>query len=241
MAIYYLKITEQEPVQHPDDTSFIGGHPRLPAEVELPVCKLCEALQTFYFQVAFPPDHIWGGYSLAVFACTACQPEDHLVPKMLPGRRKPLDIPADFFADYQLNFRFCVFPTVEGQMRQDYEPRVCFYRWQLLRAKEELFGEDDDDRDSSKLGGQPGWLQFDDSPTTYNGCTPMRFLMQIEEDFEFETVANAPPQMWFDFSEGVMAQQPLSDTEYLLFLGNAIYFFGPSQPDQRLIYVVVQN
>jgi hypothetical protein len=35
---------------------------------------------------------------------------------MLPGWKKPLDIPADFFADYQRNIRFCLYPTERGQV-----------------------------------------------------------------------------------------------------------------------------
>jgi hypothetical protein len=236
MTSYLLAITDYKDVQHPDDTCFIGGHPRLPAEVELPACELCGALQTFYFQVAFPPDHIWGGYSLAVFACIACHSNWHSVPAMLSGRKKPLNIPTDFFEDYQRNFRFCVFPTERGQVRHDYEPRVSFYRWRLLPMEHD-FGADDEDRDSNKVGGQPGWMQFDGAPTTYNGSTPMHFLMQIEEDFEFEIVIGAPPQKmekpgydeWFFLDY------------YLLFLGNASYFYGIPKPDERLIYVVVQH
>jgi hypothetical protein len=81
MSAYILEPTESK--QRSEDTTFIGGFPRLPADVELPHCELCRALQSFFFQVAFPSDHNWAGYSLAVFACTSCETERHCIPPML--------------------------------------------------------------------------------------------------------------------------------------------------------------
>ena len=60
-----------------EDLSFVGGYPRIPSESGLPECRLCRSRQTFFFQVAFPPEHPWSGLSLAVFQCTACVDENY--------------------------------------------------------------------------------------------------------------------------------------------------------------------
>ena len=239
MSAYVLEPVEEE--QCPEDTTFIGGFPRLPAEVELPRCGLCGAIQTFFFQVAFPSDHIWSGNSLAVFACTMCATQKHWIPPMFYTTKKPLDIPDEFFQNYQINFRFFVFQTNEGQLRYDYTPRVSFLRWHLLPVEDDYLEEEntiDEYGMFSKVGGRPIWLQFDNAPTTLSSYIPMHFLLQVEHDFEFETVTGAPPQRVIDAQTGKLI---LSDEPYYLFLGGAVYLFGTPEPDQRLVYVVIQN
>ena len=59
----------------------LGGVPLIPGATAIPRCKLCNAEQAFYFQVAFPPKHVWEGLSLAVFSCVACVDEEHLIPE----------------------------------------------------------------------------------------------------------------------------------------------------------------
>lgn len=76
MSAYLLIPVEGE--QSPADTTFIGGYPCLPAGMELPYCAFCGELQSFFFQVSFPADHIWADYSLAVFQCTSCDPNEFI-------------------------------------------------------------------------------------------------------------------------------------------------------------------
>lgn len=158
----------------------------------------------------------------------------------MKGDKKELDVPANFFENYQTYFRLLVFPTEQGQLRNDYQPRVCFIRFNLYPVTDG-FPEDKDYREEywlHKIGGQPIWLQFDDAPTTYAGHIPMYFLMQIDHDFEFETVPQAPPQMVTDY---VTSNLEPSGEPYFLFLGGGAWFFGSADPNSGIVYVVIQN
>jgi hypothetical protein len=124
----------QVAAQTPADDCFVGGRPRLPRGHVLPICRLCGAGQTFFFQIAFPPDHAWATLTLAVFSCTSCADESHLIPAMLSGPLRGANIPRDFLVDYQTNFRFEVFETNAGRMASDYRERVSFRRVQLTDA-----------------------------------------------------------------------------------------------------------
>ena len=106
--------------------SFFGGKPRLPCGTEIPICRLCGARQTFYFQVAFPEGATWAGNTLGVFSCTRCAYENHLIPDMLACALRGADIPEGFLTDYQKNFAFVVFPTDQGSIVGDYEESILF-------------------------------------------------------------------------------------------------------------------
>lgn len=84
MKGYSLCIDEKQAPQDPQTLSFIGGYPRIPIAEDLPKCQLCGAEQSFFFQVAFPKNHVWRDLSIAVFACTSCDDEKYCVPEMLP-------------------------------------------------------------------------------------------------------------------------------------------------------------
>jgi hypothetical protein len=237
MAAYLLESIREE--QRPEDTTFIGGVPRLPAEVTLPHCAFCGALQSFIFQVAFPADHVWVGYTLAFFYCTACEyPDDEIIiPMFFKREGETLDIPADFLEEYQMNFRVLVFPTEQGQLRQDYEPRVRFSRWDMLPvADASPEPEKPHPPFLAKVGGQPFWYRSDNAPTTFAGAVPMHFLMQVELR-SVNIVPDAPPQMYTNmYREWVQYEG-----KYSLFLGSGIYFFGTPEPDQRLVYIAIQK
>jgi hypothetical protein len=208
--------------------SYIGGCPRLPVEMPLPTCGLCGSLQTFYFQVAFPDDHIWKDQSLAVFQCTSCyNPEYDIAPilteDLLPPEFKgfswdriPRDFPHALLEYIQINWKVIVFPTAEGTPRQDYPARIQFIP---LRIKPSL-----ELRPSmkSRIGGEPGWSQGDERPLTCDRV-PMQFLMQWRSFFDFPIVPGAPPQhdRAFTIAPAVKEGQP-----YHLLIGMFLYFFG---------------
>lgn len=241
MSAYLLVEYEEDEEQRPEDTSFIGGVPRLPADVELPHCAFCGALQSFIFQVAFPSDHVWAGYTLAFFYCTNCEyPDDHILIPMLNKREgKTLDIPANFFEEQQMHLRILVFPTEQGQPRPDYKPRVRFFRWNMLPVTDDYpdFAGDMARPCLNRIGGHPLWIRYENAPTTYAGAVPMHFLMQIKDGFWFKTLPDAPPQMADEQIDGLSSLKG----EYILFLLSGVYFFGPPDPDQRLVYVVIQS
>ena len=244
MSAYLLEATEteeSEEAQRSEETTFVGGYPRLPAKVELPHCACCGALQTFFFQIAFPSDHIWAGYTLALFHCTACEYDDdgELVPTLFKREEEPLDIPAHFFESYQINFRIFVFPTEQGQMRRDYEPRILFRHWNL-RPVADNYPENTKEKNSvyiSKVGGEPWWIQFDNTPATYAGSVPMHFLVQVVPRFTFDIVPDAPPQVFTDS----IYEELRFDRYYKLFLHSGFYFFGTTEPNQDIVYIVLQH
>lgn len=227
---YVLKKGESTQGQSEGDLSFIGGHPRIPETMDIPVCRLCGAELTFFFQIAFPQDHAWADLSMALFACTSCAHEEHLIPEMLEGPLPGVDIPEDFLESYQKNFRVLVFKTEEGRFREDYEEKVAFKRWNLVSSPKV------NARDH-KIGGKPNWLLEDEAPATYNQTVPMVFLMQILEGFTFDKLPDAPPQMTL----GLTGEPEPSDTPYYeLFLSNNVYFFGTKGGNERLVYIITQ-
>lgn len=196
------------------------------------MCKLCGAPMTFYFQVAYPWDHVWAGSTLAVFACTSCADESHLIPEMLEGSLPGADIPEGFLENYQRNFRFLISPTEEGELRTDIPARVVFQRWKL-EPSEHSEGM------ISKVGGDPDWLLDDEAPRSYAKTVVMVFLMQLEEGLTFEKLPDAPPQMILGLTGRL---EPSPDPYYQLFLGNALYLFGTERGEgiEPLVYALTQ-
>jgi hypothetical protein len=224
---YLLKAVEGPQAESAD--SFIGGRPKLPPGEAIPVCDLCNAPQTFYFQVAFPADNEWAGLSLATFACTSCADKKLLIPTMLDGPLPGADIPEDFLAAYQINFRFLVFETAKAVLSTAYPEKVAFQRWELVPTDPTTAG--------NKLGGSPNWLQEDETPASYAGRTPMFFLLQLERAFQFPTVSGAPPQIKIGLSGN---PQPANYPYYKLFISNATYLFGTEDRSQPLVYALTQ-
>lgn len=230
MKSHILKLGDAAARQTERDTSFIGGIPRLPGSMDLPSCTLCGALQTFFFVVAFPDDlqfGVYAGHSLAVFACTSCYDQDHVIPFLFNSQNP--NIPAGFFDSYYTNFRFIVFETERADVRVEYTPRIKFKRWRLESTDRKS------QRNTNKLGGNPDWYGLDESPGYYAGTVPMRFLAQTREYMVFETVPDAPGQMQWTISGSI---EPVRDGEYTLFMKDALRFFGTDSPD-RLVYLVM--
>lgn len=227
---YILSQSSGTTSQSSEDHCFLGGVPRLPVDKEIPRCNLCSAEQTFFFQVALPHDQKWPSTTVAAFACTSCVDEDFLIPEMLMGRLRGIDIPTNFLIDYQRNFRFLVFDTAHAALRSSYAEKIGFRRIKIEAS-------DDPAVPRSKIGGIPNWLLEDETPGSYAGRVPMFFLMQLQAGFRFETVEGAPRQIELGLDG---KPRPSSRPHYELFNGNAIYFFGTYDSDIRLIYAVTQ-
>ncbi|WP_223067215.1 hypothetical protein [Paenibacillus caui] len=216
--------------QVPEDLSFIGGIPRLPADVPLPSCALCGEPLTFFFQIAFPDGHAWGSRSIALFACTCCADERYLIPEMLEGELAGADIPEGFLTAYQRNFRILPFPTQDGTLRGEYKPKIRFERLLVSPAPSP-------DAPGNKLGGSPNWLLDDEAPATYASAVPMEFLMQLTDPPRFDLEDEAPPQIRI----GLRGKpEPSPHRYYELFIGNRLYFFGTKAGAEPLVYILTQ-
>lgn len=226
---WILKINASQHEQDNKEFSFIGGYPKLPIDMEFPTCSLCSEQQSFMLQIAFPDRHEWSGLSLAIFSCTSCADENHLIPEMLQSPLLDADIPKQFIEDYQKNFKFIVFNTNQGVLRKEYIQKVIYKPLSLLSSNT---------TDSNQIGGIPSWILEDESPKKYNNSSEMFFLMQIEQDYEFEIYENAPHQIELDLSGN---PSPSENLFYQLFNGNFIYFFGVKNPSIPLVYVITQT
>ncbi|MEN2774498.1 hypothetical protein [Acetivibrio clariflavus] len=226
-----LIFDESKKYQDENDLCFVGGFPKIPADIDIPTCKLCNSQLTFFFQVAFPNDHLWSGKSLAMFACTSCVDRKYFIPEMLKGPLLGIDIPHGFLLSYQKNFRILVFDTQKGIIRKDYSEKVKFKKWNL---KVSALAK----KDGNKIGGIPNWVLDDESPSTYNSTTPMIFLMQLKEGFKFDILPDAPRQMQLNYFTNNV--EPNNKAYYELFLGNNIYFFGTKDKSNPLVYIITQ-
>jgi hypothetical protein len=229
MQCYQLCADPQNDPQDPDDTSFVGGVPRIPSRLAIPQCGLCGAEETFFFQLAFPADHEWGELSVAVFHCTSCPTKDSTIPPMVKPPLKGAPLPAAFLVDYQINFHFPVFLTTTGRIRTSYRERIRFKRWTLVQTA-------DSASIISKVGGEPVWLLEDESPGLYADRSPMVFLFQLEEGLVFETIAGAPPQASPYTWPG---ERP--NPFYRFCNGNEVYAFGTQDRTNPLVYVLTQR
>jgi hypothetical protein len=211
-----------------DQLSFIGGKPRLPTGKHVPRCLLCNSSLTFFFQFALTRGGLWEGYTLAVYQCTKCAHEDHLIPEMVESAFAGTDIQESFFTRYQSNFAFIVYPTNEGEIVSSYEESIVFS--EIVTVEGESVGS------FGKVGGLPTWILDDESPATYMRSVQMKFLLQVVPNFQFKMTNNAEPQIELDLM-GDAAPSPLD--YYQLFIGNALYFFGTECGDKK-VYAITQ-
>lgn len=228
---YILQLADDVTIQSELDDSFIGGRPKLPINEDIPLCQLCGAKQSFFFQVAIPSGELWGGLSVALFACTSCEDRDHMIPQLLPGPLRDVTIPDGFLEKYQINFRILVFDTAKSIVNRSYEERVRFQRLNLVPTPSS-------DLDLNKLGGTPNWILDDETPGKYGGSIPMFFLLQLMENFEFDILQHAPRQVVVGL-DGL--QHKSKHTHYELFVGNKLFFFGTSSTTCRFVYILPQS
>ncbi|MDR6553766.1 hypothetical protein [Paenibacillus qinlingensis] len=211
--------------------SFIGGRPKLPPTTNVPVCKLCGSQLTFFFQITFPIEHEWGGFTMSVFACTSCFDERYLIPEMINGPLQGVNISDGFLKEYQKNFTILVFKTAESSIVTNYVEKVRYSTIELIEFNQLTTRVD-------KIGGIPNWYLEDESPATYNNNIPMMFIMQILEDRKFEILEGVPGQVQMDYFSGKL--EPSKKRYYELFLANNLYFFGTRDRLNPLVYVLTQ-
>jgi hypothetical protein len=227
---YLLREDKHDHRQTPDDDTFIGGVPRLPADAQIPRCGHCGSEMTFYFQVAWPEGSPLPGYSFACFACTSCDGIHAGIPECVSGAPLGAEVP-EGLCDYTARrYAYLSFPTTDGRPALQYTPRVVFKRWLVRPATTASYN-------GVKIGGVPTWAYEDYWPATICG-QPAFFLMQIPGDYYYEPMETAPPQMVYDcFKEKVVPCRG----DFDLFLANWIYFFGSMTENGPKVYAIVQK
>ncbi len=222
--------------QTPRDLSFKGGVPNIPPALDLPHCALCKAEMTFFFQIAFPQDHVWEGRVMAVFHCTSCVNVNNYWPKLVFAEEH-LMLEDDVLDTYQTNFRIFVFGAREAVSLRNEAKRV-------LKFEGIEFEKIAPAAKARKVGGTPNWSKHRWSGTSpselYKQITYMGggvvFLMQTENDWTFTRLPEAPPQF-----EHYTVDQPRFN-RYVLFNGPHLYFSGTTSsevsPPRVLLYAL---
>lgn len=206
---------------------FIGGKPKLPNGTDIPDCSLCGRDQTFYFQIAFPEEHVWSGLTLAQFSCTSCADKDLLIPQMLNGPLPGVNVPDGFLIDYMKNFSCLVFETALGVTRHSYEEKIRFRALcSSANISADVFG----------LLSDPTWVLEDESPGVYGENDALEFVFQLAPHLEFSINDNADAQIEIGLS-GDEERSPFR--HYELFIGNTCYYFGTTT-EQRHVYIITQ-
>lgn len=229
-----------EKIKQNGSTSFIGGKPCIPPSNSLPVCKICGEPLTFFFQIAFPEEHIWAGKSLAFFYCSSAyqkhSAKEQFPPAIHASEKDNFLIPAGDLAPerYQTLFRAIIFNTSDGVLREDYQEKVEYQEihWKASKKKDKHI--------PIILGGKPIWCKYGkETPASYDGKR-MDLILQIAENFNFDKLPNASPEMEKDFMTGEFA--PRAEPDYTLFYDfNRIYLWGTSDPENPAVYLSVQN
>jgi hypothetical protein len=235
---YYLALHDESNQQYPHMvTSYIGGIPMLPADETIPVCEICGAEETFFFQVAFPPNHVWHGVTLSLFSCTSCADPDYLVPSYYDGSLCGVPVPRWFLERCQRNYRVLTFRTDSGSLCTSYRPRVRFHELSFPSTSGEGFI-------IGRVGGIPPWSDPEwTAPTCDDGST-LHFLMQLAANVTYPIYPDAPPQedpYKLFLPSGVdFTNLPSIGTEraYELFLSNQLFLFGSEPERARMIYAM---
>lgn len=213
-------------VQTVTDESFVGGKPKIPNNESIPICSFCHNELTFYFQIAFAAGTL-RNKTMAVFACTSCAEEEHLIPLMVEKPKHAI-IPHSFLKDYQKNFKLILFETDKGIIRDNYEEKIIFKKIELIIQNGKK------SKNENQIGGMPFWLLEDETPQSYEG-KKLSFLMQLKENIRFSIHKDAPQQ-----TEPFAFFEPIEKDYYELFIGNQIYFFVTEDKVNPEIYIITQ-
>ncbi len=230
---WYSVLTSMEQKQDNSD-SFIGGKPRISANIPLPVCKVCGEPLTFFFQLAFPKGHIWEGKSLAFFFCTSTyykhDAQEWFPPRLLANDKADVPIEALDSDSYQTLFRVYFFDTKEGVLRQDYHEKVMYQRidWKAGRRR--------DKKVPIILAGEPIWMDsFQRECPKSCGGKNLELVLQIADYFNFEKYPDAPPEIRRSF-------QPRKENNYTLFCDfNRIFLWGTDDKEKPVFGINVQS
>ena len=123
-------------------------------------------------------------------------------------------------------------------MRKDYQERVVYQEiiWKPNKKKVKSV--------PIILGGEPIWIGYRNypkrQPASYQG-KPMDLILQIAENFNFEKLSDAPPEMNKCFQQNIPFEER-TQPDYTLFCEfNHIYLWGPKDPSDTVVYINVQN
>lgn len=154
-----------------------GGVPLVPAGFTWPTCVECEGNLQFLAQVPAPGDDT----TLLAFMCAndpgLCEEWDPYggnAALLVSGELRPAEVPAE--GETALG---AVSAVALAEHDGDYESGRQAYLAQ--QRQRDVLGQ---------LGGEPSWLQGDDTPEC-DGCeSPMTFVAQLEEGHDHRTAAN---------------------------------------------------
>lgn len=203
----------------------------MPKDYEIPRCSLCGATLTFYFQTAMPKGCEWHGKTISLFSCVDCADDYYCIPMPYRGGDSPQDI---FFGGFNMvgrNYEAMVFDTEDAEIVDDYRERIIFRRWNLIECPSSL--------KCSKLGGSVNLTQDDLSPRTCDSRWEMLFLLQLEADFRFAILPDAPRQMVYD--DFGNSQVPVDEDYCELFLSNWLFIFGSWIDGSGYLYLLSQR
>lgn len=223
MQTQRVKVVAVGKGEQPRDS--IGGAARLPEGLAWPHCQ-CGERMTLFFQLDISDQFgldFAAGTHLCVFMCHAHneapeQFERHVLPARFWERRRRLDGKQRFY-------EIVLFAPARGDRTHPVEPNLVQRKLQFDSKPEAVHG-----LQGFKVGGCPCWYQA----PSYHACpcgAEMRFLCQLPENFPFRKAKGAPPEA-----------DSFSQTDYGLFLGNAVYLLAcEGRCSPFAVHPVVQN
>lgn len=224
-----------------DSDSFIGGKPCIPADISLPICKVCGEPLTFFFQVAFPKGHMWEGKSLAFFFCTSTyykhDAHEWFPPILLASDGEDVSFKELEPNNYQTLFRVYFFDTKDGVLREDYHEKVMYYRidWKPGRRR--------DKKIPIILAGEPIWMNnFQRERPKSCGGENMELVLQVADYFNFEKYPDAPPEMKKSYIANENSFQPREENNYTLFCDfNRVFLWGTNDKEEPVFGINVRS
>ncbi len=200
-----------------DSQDYVGGAYLAPKGHGLPCCTLCDRQMLPFLQFRLPVAAelpFVEGSRLSVLMC----PEHNEIPSF-----KSVETLPEAYWEQGEGHWYASLEKPELTQRVAAPP--------ILQAAElVLVDQPTETNYRIAVGGAPEWLQG--AERFIYGCgTPMEFVCQVSDGFEFPKLSSAP-------------QQPDSSSarSYVLFLGNEIYVFACAQQcNPRAVWITVQN
>lgn len=226
--IAYEIIRRKEAHQSESCLSFAGGKPILPKHINCPECKFCNQKMTFFFQIEFPEGHDWHGKIMSMFYCTKCYPSEGGNSQMASDLS---EIPDYFLDKYQTNFRIFAYDSTEKcEIHSNYDEMIEYEIFELKKLRKNEYSK------KTKIGGRPYWRYDDNTPKSYMESR-FTFLMQIDDDWEFDKLEYAPRQVTIPLCGSTTRE----DDRYALFSGLPLYFFGTLDLEEPKVYLLNQK
>lgn len=212
---------------------FIGGKPLLPPGLSIPICKVCNSKQIFFFHLNLSQIETFEGKAISVFSCTTCCTPENLIPSLPLGPLKGAAISSLYLTSYQVNFSALIFNVDEGIEMEAYSESILYKEIKMDAVGNLTVGN----KSFGKIGGSPVWLLGDEIPGLCDGKYKFEFLFQLHAKYRFETSNLAPRQLKLGLSgEPEHREHPYYD----IFIGNVFYAFGVHVKDSGLVYFIPQ-